>query len=616
MSDIKTRVTWELKAAGVREAGDDLKGLGSEAEKATGGTQGLTDQFALGALKAQAIGVAIQFVVNTLKSLPEAITHVTNLNTALFDNATMAGMVVEQHQALDYVFRQAGGGAGSATTAIRAMTTALNAAESEGSRKRLMLNSLGLEYQALKDMHPEAAFYEISRAINTLSTEQEKNMALTEIFGGRYSQVIGAAMRQSGGDIEDATRLAIEHGLVIRTQTVEAWKEYSNAQTEATQIMDRLKSEGLEPMLPVLHRLIDLKTGLAKEFIPAATEAASNFAFMMSETADVLEDVVNWLGLAKVGWEDLPVAIRFTINPIGQATSSLFESFGAMRRVKEANEELIDSYARSAESTRMQAIVLTAMNEELDLTPHQLRLMRDELEGMVTIDTSGWVSTLNEQLAEMTWQSTGALGVLSQYTLEELNRAVAIRQVNIGLLQQWEAMGKVGPAMADRIARIREEIAMLKEQAASLGVTVTPATFGRADLGDEPDLDPKEAGITKADAMAAALRETEAMNEQHTEDMQQFRWEKEAQFQDMLLEQEQAAWQRRYDIGMHYMGMMSNMLVSSWGNDFKDIEKQFGAMLKRMAMQMAASGVLTLGSQLLGGGAVGIFGQIFGGGKK
>jgi hypothetical protein len=616
VSDIKTRVTWELKAAGVREAGDDLKGLGSEAEKATGGTQGLTDQFALGALKAQAIGVAIQFVVNTLKSLPEAITHVTNLNTALFDNATMAGMVVEQHQALDYVFRQAGGGAGSATTAIRAMTTALNAAESEGSRKRLMLNSLGLEYQALKDMHPEAAFYEISRAINTLSTEQEKNMALTEIFGGRYSQVIGAAMRQSGGDIEDATRLAIEHGLVIRTQTVEAWKEYSNAQTEATQIMDRLKSEGLEPMLPVLHRLIDLKTGLAKEFIPAATEAASNFAFMMSETADVLEDVVNWLGLAKVGWEDLPVAIRFTINPIGQATSSLFESFGAMRRVKEANEELIDSYARSAESTRMQAIVLTAMNEELDLTPHQLRLMRDELEGMVTIDTSGWVSTLNEQLAEMTWQSTGALGVLSQYTLEELNRAVAIRQVNIGLLQQWEAMGKVGPAMADRIARIREEIAMLKEQAASLGVTVTPATFGRADLGDEPDLDPKEAGITKADAMAAALRETEAMNEQHTEDMQQFRWEKEAQFQDMLLEQEQAAWQRRYDIGMHYMGMMSNMLVSSWGNDFKDIEKQFGAMLKRMAMQMAASGVLTLGSQLLGGGAVGIFGQIFGGGKK
>jgi hypothetical protein len=616
VSDIKTRVTWELKAAGVREAGDDLKGLGSEAEKATGGTQGLTDQFALGALKAQAIGVAIQFVVNTLKSLPEAITHVTNLNTALFDNATMAGMVVEQHQALDYVFRQAGGGAGSATTAIRAMTTALNAAESEGSRKRLMLNSLGLEYQALKDMHPEAAFYEISRAINTLSTEQEKNMALTEIFGGRYSQVIGAAMRQSGGDIEDATRLAIEHGLVIRTQTVEAWKEYSNAQTETTQIMDRLKSEGLEPMLPVLHRLIDLKTGLAKEFIPAATEAASNFAFMMSETADVLEDVVNWLGLAKVGCEDLPVAIRFTINPIGQATSSLFESFGAMRRVKEANEELIDSYARSAESTRMQAIVLTAMNEELDLTPHQLRLMRDELEGMVTIDTSGWVSTLNEQLAEMTWQSTGALGVLSQYTLEELNRAVAIRQVNIGLLQQWEAMGKVGPAMADRIARIREEIAMLKEQAASLGVTVTPATFGRADLGDEPDLDPKEAGITKADAMAAALRETEAMNEQHTEDMQQFRWEKEAQFQDMLLEQEQAAWQRRYDIGMHYMGMMSNMLVSSWGNDFKDIEKQFGAMLKRMAMQMAASGVLTLGSQLLGGGAVGIFGQIFGGGKK
>jgi len=58
-----------------------------------------------------------------------------------------------------------------------------------------------------------------------------------------------------------------------------------------------------------------------------------------------------------------------------------------------------------------------------------------------------------------------------------------------------------------------------------------------------------------------------------------------------------------------------NSFMTEWENGFKGLDKMFGQLMKKMMAEMAASGLLSLASNLFGGGPVGIFGQIFGGGK-
>lgn len=613
MSDVKKKVTWELKATGVKEAGADLKALGTESSTSSKTMSQLSNAFSIGALQAHAVAAGISMIMQAARLLPEMVGYVTQLNGALADTALQTGIETEKLQALDYLFVQTGQGAGTVATAIRAMTTALNAGAEETSRKGMMIRELGLDYQALTDMHPEAAFFEITSAINKLSTEQDKNMALTEIFGGHYSQTIGAIMRDTGGDIREATDEVIAQGLVIGGDSVAAWDAYGDAQVRVKQELDKLKTESLEPMLPILYEMMDAKTSLAKTVIPAAAEAATNFLYIMSEGLQVLDGWAEGLGLVSSKFEDLPTVLKFAINPIGSAVGAINDGISAMREVDDANDAMTEAFTRQAEATRLASIAMSLMNEDLELTPNQLRAMKAELEALTTVDATSWLETLTQRIEENQIQVTGALGPLDAYSMAELDMAVSVRQSNIALLEQWELMGKNGQAMQDRIQRIRDEIAMLKGQQASLLREPAAASTGGA-ASREPDIDPKEeyrsgANTKYIEFMEAQRESMIAAEEEYREILLEKR---ETRFAAEL-EAEEASWQNRYDVGMHYSDMMAGMLTSAFMKSGEDIGKMWKSLVKQMVAEMVKSGLLSLASNLLGGGSVGIFGQIFGG---
>ncbi len=620
MADIRQKVQYEMEMAGLDKTGADLQSVAAQSDKASGSVTGLSDQFAIGALKAQAVAAALAFVADSLKSIPREIQAMTDLNASLFDSATRAGLLVEQYQALGYVMRQAGGSVGDAQTMIRSMNSLLNQASVETSRQRVLLDELGLSYTNLRNSAPVAAFYDITDAVGQLSTSQERNLALSELFGNRYSQIIGGALNQTQGSIRNATLALEEQGLIIETDTVNAYKVYSDMQTELQARMEALKSEALLPTLPILENIIDLKMDLAERAIPKAGEAVTVFTYMLGESLEVLVSVSGALNDVKLGWDSLPRSLQLLINPLAGSVEAIYEGAKAMMDADNASQQMEDAYARQAEAARLQGIALTVMNDELALTPQQLRGMAQALDEMTLMGEAAdpVLQQVNDRLASMTWQTTEALGPLSQYTAQELSRAIAIRQTNVALLEQWDAMGKSGPAMQERIERIRQEIALLKEQAASLGVAAVSAggsSRAPAGGGGGGGEGPKTGGITKADAMAREIAEAQALQEEYMEGLYEYRATKEAEYQDTVLAREQTAWETRYEIGMHYSGMMASMLASEFENGFKDIDKAFGKMVTRMMSELAASGLLSWASSLLGGGPVGIFGQIFGGGK-
>jgi hypothetical protein len=622
--DLRQRVAYEMEMGGLDKVNSDLQGVSSQADKSSGAVGGLSDQFALGALKAQAVSAALAFVAEALKSIPREIQAMTDLNASLFDSATRAGLLVEQYQALGYVMRQAGGSVGDAQTMIRSMNSLLNQASVETSRQRVLLDELGLSYTNLRNSDPVEAFYDITDAVGQLSTSQERNLALSELFGNRYSQIISGALNQTQGSIRNATLALEEQGLIIETDTVNAYKVYSDMQTELQARMEALKSEALLPTLPILENIIDLKMDLAERAIPKAGEAVTVLTYMLGEALEVLVSVSGALNDVKLGWDSLPRSLQLLINPLAGSVEAIYEGAKAMMDADNASQQMEDAYARQAEAARLQAIALTVMNDELALTPQQLRGMVQALDEMTLMGEAAdpVLQQVNERLATMTWQTTEALGPLSQYTAQELSRAIAIRQTNVALLEQWDAMGKSGPAMQERIDRIRNEIALLKEQAASLGAATVSAggssrtSAGGGGGGGGGGEGPKAGGITKADALAREMAEAQAMQEEYLDSLNDVYLTKEAQRNEAVLAMEQTAWESRYEIGMHYSGMMVGALQAEFMDGFDNVGKAFEGLVKKMMAELVASGLLSWASSLLGGGPVGIFGQIFGGGGK
>lgn len=629
MDDIKQKVKFELEVGGIDETNEKLKGLGQETEETSKKTEQLTGKFRqaeqdLKRMAAQYVSAAaaIALVKQTVSTYVQEFNATVALTGALYDNAAAAGLNTDEFQALDYILRQNGGSAGDATTAIKALTAALVSGSEEGTRKRESIEALGLSYQSIVDMSPEDAFVTIADAVGQLSTAQERNMALTDILGARYAQMIGSVLNQSTESVREQMTAFKESNLLIAGDTVATYDAFGDAQVLLQQRMNALKAEGFLPLVEAILNMTDTMGDAAENVIPEFIDPIANAAWVVGRLAESMASLAEKAPFLSDALRIQGDATLYAFAP----TALLNDIITKLRENEEDTTDAVEALAlaqqREAEGTELAVIAQRLMNDELDLGPQQLRNMAAALADMTAMNEAAapWLQQVTERLAQCTWQTADALGKIDMYTDAEFERAIAIRETNIALLQQWEAQGKVGPAMQRRIEQIRAEIAALNEQrvkgsgsgggggGTGGGVRVTTGV-------EDEELDPKAGGITKADALARELADAMAMQEEYMEGLYEYRATKEAEYQDTVLAREQTAWETRYEIGMHYVGLMSNMLVTEWENGFKDIGKAFEKMVTRMVAELGASGLLSLGSSLLGGGPVGIFGQIFGGGK-
>jgi hypothetical protein len=628
MDDIKQKVKFEMEMGGIDDVNEKLK----ELEKETEATSKQVDKIAASSSKATedlkrmavefiSVAAAIRLVKEVVSTYVQEFNATVALTGALYDNAAAAGLNTDEFQALDYIMRRHGGSAGDAANAIRALTTALVSGSEEGARKRESIEALGLSYQSIVDMAPEEAFVTIADAVKQLSTTQERNMALGEIFGRRH-QMIASVLNQSTESIREQMTAFQESNLLIAGDTVATYDAFGDAQVLLQQRMNALKAEGFLPLVEAILNMTDTMGDAAENVIPEFIDPVANAAWVVGRLAESMASLAEKAPFLSDALRMQGDATLYAFAP----TTLLNDIITKLRENEEDTTDAVEALAlaqqREAEGTELAVIAQRLMNDELDIGPQQLRNMAAALADMTAMNEAAapWLQQVTERLAQCTWQTTDALGKIDTYTDAEFERAIAIRETNIALLQQWEAQGKVGPAMQRRIEQIRAEIAALNEQrvkgsgsgggggGTGGGVRVTTGV-------EDEELDPKAGGITKADALARELADRMAAEEEYMNGLGEMRLSKEAQFDEMMAEREMAAWETRYEIGMHYAGLMSNMLVSEWENGFKDIDKAFGKMVTRMVAELASSGLLSWASSLLGGGPVGIFGQIFGGGK-
>jgi len=631
MDDIKQKVKFELEAAGIDETNQKLRRLGQETEETSKKTEQLTGKFKqaeqdLKRMAAQYVtaAAAIALVKQTVSTYVQEFNATVALTGALYDNAAAAGLNTDEFQALDYILRQNGGSAGDATTAIKALTSALVSGSEEGARKREAIEALGLSYQSIVDMSPEEAFVSIADAVGQLSTAQERNMALTDILGARYAQMIGSVLNQSTESVREQMTAFQESNLLIAGDTVATYDAFRDAQVLLQQRMNALKAEGFLPLVEAILNMTDTMGDAAENVIPEFIDPVANAAWVVGRLAESMASLAEKAPFLSDALRIQGDATLYAFAP----TALLNDIITKLRENEEDTTDAVEALAlaqqREAEGTELAVIAQRLMNEELDLGPQQLRNMAAALADMTAMNEAAapWLQQVTERLAQCTWQTTDALGKIDLYTDAEFERAIAIRETNIALLQQWEAQGKVGPAMQRRIDQIRAEIAALNEQRMKGSASGSGRGGGGTGGGvrvttgvEDEELDPKAGGITKADALARELADRMAAEEEYMNGLGEMRLSKEAQFDEMMAEREMAAWETRYEIGMHYSGMMVNSFMTEWENGFKDIGKAFEKMVTRMVAELGASGLLSWGSSLLGGGPVGIFGQIFGGGK-
>jgi hypothetical protein len=650
MDDIKQKVKFEMEMAGLDKIGSDLQSVAAQSDKASGSVTGLSDQFALGALKAQAIGMAVGFVTDMLKAIPQEIENVTRLNAEIYDGAMRAGLLVEEYQALGYVLRESGGSIDDAQRMIRLLNGMLNASSSEGSRQREIIERLGLSYETLRNGTPEQAFYAVTDAVGQLSTAQERNLTLAGLFGARYSQVVSGALNQTNGSIRNASTSLLEQGVIIREDTVAAYDAYSDAQVALQARIEALKSEALLPLIPVLNDNIDRMSDLAEKVIPKVGEALTvlidGVPVLISSVAGLTAAyTVNLIATGKLTLGSIALiavkakeviahlAVAAAANAaaigIGLATGAIILAIIELNKWQKEVEGLGYMQAMSAHAEQANAVLialtnnthlsgvqlehwrtaLLSLNQDLPQVRDALALLEDRINGVY--DASGnFVKAIGD-----------AGNKAEFYSREQILAAMSTAQLTLSVLQSTVAMKGQAAGIDAQIASTNTWIASLKAALREVG-NVSAAGSGLGGSSASTVAAPSYMS-QQSDAEFQAWSEAEMERiislgaEQGMAQAYSFQEAYAAAMADAqpILDADMAAWETRYEIGMHYSGMMVNSFMTEWENGFKGLDKMFGQLMKKMMAEMAASGLLSLASNLLGGGPVGIFGQVFLGGK-
>jgi hypothetical protein len=202
---------------------------------------------------------------------------------------------------------------------------------------------------------------------------------------------------------------------------------------------------------------------------------------------------------------------------------------------------------------------------------------------------------------------------------EEILAAVSTNLLTIATLESTEATKFNATAISGRIQALRDYNEVLKQG-------LRDASSGRSyGGGGGGPVDPKEEfrGGTAEQKMqeyleaqrdlrvAAAEAEREMAEEQLEATLDLI-----ADKNDRIIAAEEAALQARYELNMYFANQIVGVFSDSWEGGFDETGKNFKKMLDKMVKQLAVSGLLSAISNLAGGGNVGLFGQIFGGGGK
>lgn len=213
--------------SGLRNATTRLRALETQARQTrqtvsnVGGglsTLGTSMGNSFGALGGQLRGLVAVF---TAGGLMAAITSAVQRVNQLADAAQQVGVSVEELQAIQIVFEEAGSSAQVAETALGRLGTLIGDAARDSKEAQETFVALGVSFRNIDGSARSTVdvFNDVAEKIRGARSEQEALSIAAQFFGQRGARAAVAAAQEMGGSVGEAVARYRELGLIVSTET-------------------------------------------------------------------------------------------------------------------------------------------------------------------------------------------------------------------------------------------------------------------------------------------------------------------------------------------------------------------------------------------------------------
>lgn len=680
---VEQRVNYELNLGGASDAASNLKAVAEGADGATSKMGSLSNQFALGAVKANIMTGAVELAVKALRAYVDLIKEsIAAAMGSEVTNAKMTAVFQDQAEIVSASLVRIGESAGYSVETLRDITANLGN----------FLNSMGMSREEVAGLSTDLVQVAVDMAAFNGIPVEEALQAIRSGFQGMSRPLLqygidlrGAKLDQEllemgirgGAQAASEAELAqARYNMIIEQTTVAngAAADSLNTVTGMTRAMEGewndFKDQLGEELLPVLKELLPFMREELKEILPDIIAVTSDLAKFMTTAVESGADVVEFFGgtanivkvlrdafivltVAKVadtvasggliGATGLLTAAKLALataaskasvalsgagGVAGAVAFTSIQIYNLVKAIEEANraKELEAAAEAEANSFNLEAMgILEDYRRGVVMTNEEIRdhiNILNQFGDQAAPEVIAALRLLNNELAINTNYTEGSKlanedleAKLGHMSREEILAAVSTNLLTIATLESTEATKYNAAAISGRIQALRDYNEVLKAGLREAGSGGGGGGAGRTSA--EPPVDPKEE--FRGGAAEQKLQEyLEAEREMRIEaaDLleEALREKREANFEaDMAAEE--ARLQARYDLNMYFANQIVGVFSDTWDGGFDDIGKNFKKMLDKMMKELVMSGVLSAFSSLAGGGTVGLFGKIFGGGK-
>ncbi len=299
------------------ELGVDAKDSAEQLDKIDAGVDKVKDLFIVATAAAAAFAVGLYTLATGAAEAADAVAT----------SATKTGVAVEQYQELAYAASQSNVETQTLDSALVKQTNSL-AELADGTEAQVeAYTALGLSQEELAGLSPDEAFLAIADAASTMSDEQERLQALTDIYGSELAAKLLPLIEQGGDGLSALADEAQALGLVMSEEDVEAAAEFNDQLDSMWAIVLSVRNEIGLKLIPFLTKLVTAVqdwVAANRELIDQKLEKWTGYVVdgleMAWEALDALDDLVTRVF---GGWEPILVAAAGTVATLGAAFVAL-----------------------------------------------------------------------------------------------------------------------------------------------------------------------------------------------------------------------------------------------------------------------------------------------------
>lgn len=165
------------------------------------------------------------------------------------------------------------------------------------------IERLGLSFKNIRGMNPDAAFYDIARAVKEVEDPMQRAADVTDLFGRTGIELLPLLT----SDIDELRKKAKDLGLVMDDKTTKAAGDLNDQFSNLLDVGKRLIMVFFAPLIPILQTLLGILT-------PVTAQLGRMIDTILSPIEN-LREVAELLGLIATRLPNAPKGPGMTFNP-------------------------------------------------------------------------------------------------------------------------------------------------------------------------------------------------------------------------------------------------------------------------------------------------------------